>query len=197
MKEPLGDALDQLIDSSLVKTHQLALQSLNYLHATSNFPGPLLYRLLSCRYWLATACKDRTSIVGLALGLAAKTIEQGPQSEPWFATSQFDTARIIDSRNSDLPEGTYVIADGFAGVILVVQGTDVRVLEACDVLMEQQDCGGFQLVFTGGLDTPALQLLPSSCPGYPRWSILCSWALDIGRVNVVMKDRVVYKSPAL
>ena len=196
MKEPLGDTLDQLTNSSLVKTHQLALQNLNYLHATSNFPGSLLYRLLSCRHWLATACKDQTSILGLALGFAAKTIVQGPQSEPSFSTSHFDTTRIIDSRNSDLPGGTYIIADGFAGVVSVVQGADVRVLETCDVLMKQQDCGGFQLVFKGA-DVPALQLLPNSWPGCSRWSILCSWALDIGRVNVVMRDWVVYEPPAL
>ena len=197
MKEPLGDTLDQLHISGLVKTYQLALQGLSHLHATSEFRASLLNQLLSCQQWLVTAYKERTSILGLALDFAAKTIEQGPQSEPWFSTSQFDTVRIIDSRNSDLPEGTHIIADGFAGVVLIVQGTDVRVLEACDVLIKQQDHSGIQLAFTGGLDIPALQLLPNSWPGYSRWSILCSWALDIGRVNVVMKNGVVYEPPAL
>ena len=192
----MGDTLGHSTNSGLVKPYQLALQGLSHLHATSECPDSLLNHLISCQKWIITACKERTSILELALDFAVKTIEQGPQSEPWFFTSQFDTAGIIDSRNSDLPEGTYVIADGFAGILLVVQGTDVRVLEACDVLMKQQDCSGFQLVFTG-VDVPALQLLPNSWLEYSRWSILCSWALDVGRVYVVMKDRVVYEILAL
>ncbi|KAK0510515.1 hypothetical protein JMJ35_006947 [Cladonia borealis] len=196
IKEPLSDTLDQLTNSGLVKLYQLALKGLGHLHATREFPDSLLNRLIGCQKWLVTACKERRSILGLALDAAVKTMEQGPQSEPWFSTSQFDTTRMIDSRNSDLPGGSCIIADGFAGVVLVVQGADVRVLEAGDVLIKQQDCSGFQLVFTG-VDVPALQLLPNSWPGYSRWSTLCSWALDIGRVNVVMKDGVVYEPPAL
>ena len=85
------------------------------------------------------------------------------QSEPLVSTSHFDAARMINSTNSDLPNGTSIIADGFAGVVLIVQGVDVHILEASDVVMKQQECSGFQLAFTGGLDLPILQY----CNCYP------------------------------
>lgn len=200
IKEPLGNTLDQLTNSEstagLVKTYQLALQGLFYSHTNSDFPEALLSQLVSCSQWLATSCQDRISMLGLVLDLAVKIIEQGRQSEPWFSTSQFDAARVINSRNSDLPEGTFIIADGFPGVILIVQGMDVRILEACDVVIKQQEYSGFQLAFTG-LDLPALQLLPNSWPGVSRWSVLCSWALSIGRINVVMKNGEIYEPTEL
>ncbi len=202
IEEPLGDTLDQLTNSteitaSLVRTYQLALQGLGYLHTSSDVPKSLLRRLMNCRKWVTMACKDQTSILGLALDFTIKTVEQGPQAEPWLSINQFDGSRMIDSRNSDLAEGTYIIADGFSGVVLVVRDIDVHVLEATDVLIKQQEYSGFQLAFTGGLDLPALQLLPNSWPGYSRWGFLCSWALDVGRVNLVMKDGKIYEPPAL
>ena len=61
---------------------------------------------------------------------------------------------MIDSRNSDLPKTTSVIADGFPGIILLVQGTDIQLCEATDISIQQQTCNGFQLVFE---DLPVLQ----------------------------------------
>ena len=201
IKEPLGDTLDQLtkseVTASLVKTYQLALQGLSCLHANGDFPDSLLSHLMSCQQWLNTACKDHTSILGLALDFAIKTIKQGSQSEPWFSTSRFDAARMINSTNSDLPNDTSIIANGFAGVVLIVQGMDVHVLEASDIVMRQQESRGVLLAFAGGLALPTLQLLPNSWPGYSRWSVLCSWALNVGRFSLVMGNGKMYEPSAL
>ena len=88
---------------------------------------------------------------------------------------------MINSTNSDLPNDTSIVADGFAGVVSIVQGMDVHVEEASDIVMRQQEFRGVQLAFADGLALPKLQLLPNSWPDYSRWSVLCSWALDVGR----------------
>ena len=137
--------------------------------------------------WLIKACKDRTSILGLALDRAIKVVQEGPQSDPWFSTSKFDASRIIDSRNSELPETTSVIADGFSGIILVVQGTDIQVCEATDIFMRQQTSRGMQLIFNEALNLPDLQLLADSWPHIDRWEPLGFWAVKVGRFNLVTK----------
>ena len=190
--EPFVRTLDLLTNSSeitasLVKTYLLALQALYCFHINNELPGPLLSQLMSCRKWLTTVCKDNTSILGIALDSTIEAIEQETQLEPWFSASQFDASRMIDSRNSDLPQGMHIIADGLSGVVLVVRGTDVHVLEASDVSMKQQKRSGVQMAFADGVDLPVLQLLPDSWPGYSRWIVLCSWA-NHARVKLVLKD---------
>ena len=171
------------------ETYQQVLGSLIYLQSSSDIQDK--ESLLECmgkfQIWLIKACKDRTSILGLALARAIKVIQEGPQSDPWFSTSKFDASRIIDSRNSELPETTSVIADGFSGIILVVQGTDVQVCEATDIFMRQQTSRGMQLVFNKALNLPDLQLLADSWPHIDRWEPLGFWAVKVGRFNLVTK----------
>lgn len=143
--------------------------------------------------WLTKACKDRTSILGLALTRAIKVIQEGPQSDPWFSTSKFNDSRIINSRNSELPETTSVIADGFSGIIVLLQGTDILVCEATDIYMRQQAYTGMQLVFNEALNLPDLQLLADSWPHIDRWEPLGFWAVKVGRFNLVKKSGRVYK----
>ena len=199
--EPFGHTLDQLTNSpkitaGLVKTYQPALQGLCYLSINNELPNALLSQLKSCQKWLITVC-NYTSILGLALDSTISAIEKWTQPEPWFSASQFDASRIIDSRNSDLPRGTQIIADGFSGVVLAVRDTNVHVLAASDVSLKQQEHSGVQMAFTGVVDLPVLQLLHDSWPGYSRWSVLCSWALDCGRVQLVMRDGKICEPPAL
>ena len=199
--EPFVHTLDLLTNSSeitarLVKTYELALQALYCFHVSNELPSALLSQLRNCQKWLTTACKNDTSILGLVLDFTVNAIEQGTQLEPWFSASQFDASRIIDFKNSDLPQGMHIIADGFSGVVLIVRGTNVHVLEASDVAIKQQKYSGVQMAFADGVDLPVLQLLPDSWPGYSRWSILCSWA-SYGRVQLMMKDGEIYTPPAL
>ena len=136
---PLKDMMDAMTSSTetsnLVEMYQLILGSLIYLQS-----GNLTYlqsgiiiedkrSLLECvqnfQTWLSKACRERISILGLALARFLKTTQEGPQSDPWFLTNMFDASQIIDSRNSELPITTPVLGDGFTGIILLVQGVDV------------------------------------------------------------------------
>ena len=177
------------------ETYQQVLGSLIYLQSSSDIQDKesLLKCMDKLQTWLIKVCKDRTSILGLALGRAIKVIQKGPQSDPWFSTSKFAASRIIDFRNSDLPETTSIIADGCPGIILVVQGTDIQVCEATDIHMRQQTSCGMQLVFNEALGLPVLQLLANSWPHIDRWEPLGFWAVKVGRFNLVKKSGRVYE----
>ena len=183
--------------------YQLILGSLIYLQS-----GSLTYlqssiitedrrSLLECiqnfQTWLSKACRERTSILGLALTRFLKTTQEGPQSDPWFSTDMFDASRSIDSRNSDLPIPTSVIGDGFTGIILLVQGMDIQVCQASDIFLRQQEDCGMQLVFDEALGIPDLQLLANTWPDIKRWEPLGLWALKVGRFNYVRRTGRVYK----
>ena len=197
---PLKETLDTLTNSTedtsnLAKTYQLVLGSLICLQSSSDIQDK--ESLLECmgkfQTWLTKACKDRTSILGLALARSIKSIQEGPQSDPWFSTDQFNASRIIDSRNSELPETTSVIADGFSGIVLLLQGTDIQVCENTDIFMRQQTSCGMQLVFNEALNLPALQLLADSWPHIDRWEPLGFWAVKVGRFNLVKKSGRIYE----
>ena len=188
-------SLDSLINSTedtlnSAETYQQVLGSIVHLQSSSDIQNKesLLECMRNFQTWLTKACKDRTSILGLALDRAVKVIQEGPQSDPWFSTNEFDASRIIDSRNSELPETTSVIADGFSGIILVVQGTDIQVCEATDIFMRQQTSCGMQLIFNEALNLPDLQLLADSWPHIDRWEPLGFWAVKVGRINLVQKS---------
>ena len=197
---PLKETLNALTNSTehtpnLVETYQLALGSLTYLHSSSDNwdKESLLGCMVTFRAWLTKACKGRTSILGLALARAITLIQEGPQSDPWFSTNQFDASRTIDSRNSELPQTMSIIADGFPGAILLLQGTDIQVCKAADILMRQQTSCGMQLVFDEALNLPHLQLLADSWPHIDRWYPLGLWAVKVGRFNLVKKSGRIYK----
>ena len=195
--ESLTNSTEDTLNSA--ETYQQILGSIFYLQSTSDIRNKEI--LLECmgnfRTWLTKACKDRTSILGLALDRAIKVIQEGSQSDPWFSTREFDASRIIDSRNSELPETTSVIADGFSGIILVVQGTDIQVCEATDIFMRQQTSCGMQLIFNEALNLPDLQLLADSWPHIDRWEPLGFWAVKVGRFNLVKKSGRIYEPTGL
>ena len=192
--------LESLVNSTegtpnSAESYQQVLGSLIYLQSSSDIQDK--ESLLECmgkfQTWLTKVCKDRTSILGLALTRAIKVIQEGPQSDHWFSTSKFDASRIIDFRNSELPETTSIIADGCPGIILVVQGTDMQVCEATDIFMRQQTSRGMQLIFNEALNLPGLQLLADSWPHIDRWEPLGFWAVKVGRFNLVTKLGRIHK----
>ena len=192
--------LDSLTNSTedtpnSAETYQQVLGSLIYLQSSSDIQDKesLLECMGKLQIWLTKACKDRTSILGLALARVINVIQEGPQSDPWFSTNQFDASRTIDSRNSELPQTTSIIADGCPGIVLVVQGTNIHVCEATDIFMRQQRSCGMQLVFNEALNLSDLQLLADSWPHIDRWEPLAFWAVEVGRFNAVMKLDRIYK----
>ena len=199
---PLKETLETLTNSddtsNLAEMYPLVLGSLTCLQSSSNIEdkGSLLECMRKFQTWLTKACKDRTSILGLALAHAIKLIQEGPQSDfdSWFSTNQFHASRVIDSRNSELPETTSVIADGFSGIVLLLQGTDIQVCEATDISMREQTSCGMQLVFNEALNLPDFQLLADSWPHMDRWEPLTVWAVEVGRFNLVKKSGRVYKA---
>ena len=197
---PLKEAMNTMIDSTvhtsrLTETYQLVLGGLTYLQSSTDIKDK--ESLLECmgrfQIWLTKACKDRTSILGLVLARIIKIIQDDSQSDPCFSIDKFNAARMIDSRNSELPETVFVIADGFTGIILLVQGADIRVCQATDIFMRQQEDRGMQLVFDEALNLPNLQLLANSFPDMDRWEPLGSWAVEVGRFNFMKRLGRVYK----
>ena len=196
--------LDSLTNSAddtpnSAETYQQVLGSLIILQSSSDIQDKesLLECMEKLQTWLTKACKDRTSILGMALARVIKVIQEGPQSDPWFSTDEFDASRTIDSRNSELPQTTSIIADGCPGIVLVVQGTDIQVCASTDVFMRQQMSCGMQLVFNEALNLPDLQLLADSFPHIDRWAPLCLWAHKVGRINYVERLGRVYEPEKL
>ena len=192
---PLDSLTNSTETTNLAETYQQVLGSLIYLQSSSDIQDKesLLDCMEKLQTWLTNACKDRTSILGLALARVIKVIQEGPQSDPWFSTNEFDASRTMDWRTTELPQTTSIIADGCPGIVLVVQGTDIQVCEATDIFMRQQKCCGMQLVFNEALNLPDLQLLADSWPHIDRWEPLAFWAVEVGRFDVVMKLNRVYK----
>ena len=196
---PLKEIMDTMTNSTeistLAETYQLVLGSLTYLQSSTHFQEKesLLECMEKFQTWLIEACKGRISILGLALARVIKTIQEGPQFDPWFSIDKFDCARIIDARNSELPETTTIIGDGFTGIILLIEGVDIQVYQATDMFMQQQmDCG-MQLVFDETLGLPNLQLLANSFPHKDQWQPLGVWAVKVGRFNWVKRSGLVQK----
>ena len=196
---PLKEIMDTMTNSTetstLAETYQLVLGSLTYLQSSTHFQEKegLLECMEKFQTWLIEACKGRTSILGLALARVIKTIQEGPQFDPWFSIDRFDSARMIDARNSELPETTIIIGDGFTGIVLFIEGADIQVCQATDMFMQQQmDCG-MQLVFDETLGLPNLQLLANSFPHKDQWQPLGVWAIKVGRFNWVMRSGLVQK----
>ena len=196
---PLKETMDTMTNSTeisnLAETYQLVLGSLTYLQSSIHFQDKesLLECLEKFQTWLTKACKGRTSILGLALARVVKTIQEGPQSNPWFSIDKFNSIRMIDASNSELPETTAIIGDGFAGIILLVEGADTQVCQATDIFMRQQRDYGVQLVFDEALGLPDLQLLADSFPNMDRCQPLEMWAVKVGRFNLVKRSGRVYK----
>ena len=192
---PLDSLTNSTETTNLAETYQQVLGSLIYLQSSSDIQDKesLLDCMEKLQTWLTNACKDRTSILGLALARVIKVIQEGPQSDPWFSTNEFDASRTMDWRTTELPQTTSIIADGCPGIVLVLQGTDIQVCEATDIFMRQQKCCGMQLVFNEALNLPDLQLLADSWPHIDRWEPLAFWAVEVGRFDVVMKLNRVYK----
>ena len=197
---PLNSLTNSTEDTTiLAETYQQVLGSLIHLQSSSDVQDKesLLDCMEKLQTWLTKACKERTSILGLALARVNKVIQEGPQSDPWFSTNEFDASRNIDSRNSELPQTTSIIADGCPGIVLVVQGTDIQICEATDIFMRQQMSCGMQLVFNEALNLPHLQLLADSFPHIDRWAPLCLWAHKVGRINYVERLGRVYEPEKL
>ena len=196
---PLKETMDMMTNSTetstLAETYQLVLGSLTYLQSSTHFQEKesLLECMETFQTWLIKACKGRTSILGLALARVVKTIQEGPQFDPWFSIDNFDSARMIDARNSELPETTTIIGDGFTHIVLLVEGADIQVCQATDMFMRQQMDYGMQLVFDEALGLPALQLLADSFPHKDRWQPLGVWAVKVGRFNLVKRSGRVHK----